>query len=153
MWPERGSNHSGEKPNGLRVSLSTRLRKPTIDCRYSLEVGTLDSKIWIGKVSKPWWINMLCLCYSLATSAHSLSKFILYWFNFSQSRGFLCYSSSLLVCQWFHLWCLFCHSFFFFFCSFLLKVPREDWLRDCGISWVLSPLFTNTLWKHAYSNI
>ena len=31
MWPKRGSNHSGEKPNGLRVTLlSTRLRGPAI---------------------------------------------------------------------------------------------------------------------------
>ena len=34
MWPELGSNHSGEKPNGLRV-LSTRLRGPAEDVIWS----------------------------------------------------------------------------------------------------------------------
>ena len=55
MWPEQGSNHSGEKPNGLRV-LSTRLRGPIFLWRNKKRFGEKKKKITLS------WAMIIFTC-------------------------------------------------------------------------------------------
>ena len=87
--------------------------------------------------------RLLLTCHKCNPSCliNKILDFFIWWSSFHKKTGkrFVCCSSSLFLCRWFHIWRLFCHYLFLippYYCA-----QGRTCFLDCGISWIFSLYF------------